>query len=265
MEKNKELFLGIVLVFCVLLTGICCFWLGTKFDDYDKDEESSKKEEIKENIDTELSQDDIDNLGEMLFNKTKIGDSGFSSAGLYLYDNHLTYKDLSNADRLATAYYMIPDYLFEYNEFEIDEYKYLKKEIDLKIIEMYYHEIFGAKQDFKAGEFYIDSFVCKLESDKLICEQTQGGSGDFSGREYVKYENAKLNGDELYVYADYLGNVGNEVYNEIGGIQIGDVETKDLGKDELFNKFGDKASKYKLTFNQDANGNWYWVSTELVK
>ena len=37
-----------------------------------------------------------------------------------------------------------------------------------------------------------------------------------------------------------------------------------MSDEETFNYFGSNVGHYKLTFNKDTNGNYYWVSSEYV-
>lgn len=69
---------------------------------------------------------------------------------------------------------------------------------------------------------------------------------------YVKVLSHDPESDNYKIYAF------NDFEDEIATV------SSELTEEEIFNQYGDKASNFKLIFNKDTNGNWYWVSTELI-
>ena len=68
---------------------------------------------------------------------------------------------------------------------------------------------------------------------------------------------------ELYTSAIFeFNDIDNgEKYDEIKSVNDGDLI---LNEDYVFNKYADKLNTYKHTFKK-VNGNYYWVSSEIVK
>lgn len=263
--KNNN---GLVILIVVLVIAVLCLGGYIIYDEVLKEDEV-KVECVDNNDDqvTGMSQEEIDNLGEMLFNKTLVhgGNDDYM-----LYGNNVTYESLSNGEKLKVASLLIPNYFFTLSEYErtgnypdycYDSVECLSKSLSAYVLENYYKDIFGQNSSMEKGDF--DS--CKFQNDEINC-YADFITGDIDKTNYFRYDSSEMNDRELLVYSYYLGICGDDVYNVYrGDIYTNVEEYEQLNEDELYKKFGDKASKYKLTFNQDNNGNWYWVSTELVK
>lgn len=269
MEKEKVNYLAIILAFCVVIAGLGCFWLGTYFAE--KDCVVENKNEEKETLMTEK---ELDNLGKELFKKTSY-DNGYGDELYFYNESKLDYNKLNNEERLAVAFINIPSaYIYEelYNS-ENDQVVNLSKQVYSNDFESSYKELFGFDKKIKYEKFLIenDDSECEANNDIIACDCNGVGGRGSAGSLYLNYEKTELVNNDLIVYTSLLGynaDNGDEgvVYNDYELINpiAGKEFTENIGE-TLFKEYGDKASKYKLTFNKDTNDNWYWVSTELVK
>lgn len=294
MEENKKFFLGVILAFCIVLVGASCFWLGLQFADGNtKELDNSEQLEEKE----PMSSGEIDELGKKLAEMTSYNANG--------RDYYFYMDSMSNENKLSVTIGLIPENEFILSEYAKSEYPdncngetgltcYSRK-ISKNVFDNYYHKIFGLNDisydtfsyvpsaeiiSSKNGYKYLDT--CKLEGSDIVCYNTFGGDTNYIYR-YVKYDSSKLVDDQtLNVYTKFLGversleenevtNNGNAIYSDYNLKNIADHhnysnwDSESPTKKDLFEKYGDKAGKYVLTFKKDADNNWYWLSTKLVK
>lgn len=297
MEKKKENFLWVILAFCVILVGIGCFYLGTHFGNRVAD---SKKEEAKKEEDNNTNETEIEKLGQELFAMTNVNSSGQE---YYLYKDTITNKEklefalsiIPDKEFELSEYAKNNEYPEECNG-ELGLTCYSRK-IKKSVFEKYYHKAFGLDKKVTYEEFsyfpsievikrndsYKQNDKCNLEGNDIVCYNLFSGDIDVNYR-YIKYDHSELvNENTLEVYTKFLGYKRELEYNSKYGEEIKnlysdynfkeiigqhDYDTWSLDsptKEELFEKYGSKAGTYKLTFNKDTDGNWYWVSTTAVK
>lgn len=283
MKSKKGLWVTIViLIMCVL--GLGSYVVYDKFfnenevncnKETEKDKVNEEKNNGDEKFGTEsnnsnLSKEDIDKLGVMLFSKINVND-GWSIFGHYpLIENYVDEWMMN---------YLLFQILGEgkinikrsYNEFfYIDKDGAIKKtrecspetkdaecilfSINKDIYIGEYYNLFGINSviDFsKSVSFYnnLGNGECFFEEDSLVCyaDTNDGGIGDDAscyGR-YTLY-NTVLDGDVIVLH------VKPEAY----------YCESDIDPVEYAKKY---SSEYKIKFKQDITGNWYWVSSEEVK
>jgi len=229
-----------------------------------------------------MSEKEVDNLGKKLFNKTSyINNYGDE---LYFYDaDKLDYSNISNESKLAVTIANISDgdfyedlkyemrYSFSDDGYIYEDLHYVKS-ISKKKFEESYKELFGNDENVKYEDFNQNDYTCSLKNDSVECNNYTFYARGSAGQFYLSYDKAEYIDNSIIVYTSLLGynnwNASDKgaIYNDYNlSNQIDDRYIEDNVEETLFRDYGDKASKYKLTFNQDNNGNWYWVSTELVK
>ena len=91
---------------------------------------------------------------------------------------------------------------------------------------------------------------------------------------------ASQDGDTIYLYDKYIfaaqvPEVDNSgvyktptyYYTSSSKTNLIEKVEEDVSLDEniILSKYGEKTQQYKHTFKKDANGNYYWVSTEPIK
>ncbi len=272
MEKEKVNYLAIILAFCVVIAGLGGFWIGTYFED-----KNDGKSNVTET--TGMTEKEIDNLGRKLFEKTSYANDYWDE--LYFYnEDKLDHKSMDNETKLMVAYMNIPNaYILEETLMSIPEepsnYTGKAYMVAKDNFEKSYKELFGASEkiNYTSFETYSEeSKTCELQNNQIVCKNNGFGGRGSAGTLYVNYEKTELVDNSIVVYTSLLGynnwNAGEfgVIYSDYNmNNQIADKEITENVEETLFKEFGDKASKYKLTFNKDTNDNWYWVSTELVK
>ena len=298
-KNNTWLIVLLILIILGLLGFICYDKFYNKEFKIEHVDIKSNTNVAGENI-IKLSGTEIANLGKALFNKTSVMDY---NSQLYFYKkNNLTYNDLSDSDRLSIAYSLIPNYFIKKNnktaaychnvDYGTGEYGYAGKPdspdkncslamVSKDIFSDSYYNIFGQKTSVKYEEFNPLNDIFKVvvpENDILRLYNTIVSGDVWNGLfTAVKFDYAEMDGESLCVFSklvaidDEKGVYSDSEYsNKIDNISsLGDnwFDSGNLDNlnNSIMNKYSDKAGKYKLVFNQDANGNWYWVSTELVK
>lgn len=120
MEKNQSLFITLVVIFCVVLAGGSCFYLGTKMNNTKSNNEKnveSKDNKEKTKIEFEVPEypDAINNI---LYNYLKSGGKSFDNylndlsnyhklylAGIMGYDSNLNNKNLDDLKKNLVKYF----------------------------------------------------------------------------------------------------------------------------------------------------------------
>lgn len=146
-------------------------------------------------------------------------------------------------------------------------------------------EIFG--NNVNVTGFTIDNhcaYVYEYYDEKYYSYSYPGGGYGIGAYGYSEIQSAEKTGDYIYIYDKFIyredyptdGEEYIEYYtdstknNSIDKILFSDNNYKvieDTIKDNveannLISKYNEKLNTYKHTFKKDANGNYYWVSTE---
>lgn len=233
-------------VLCIILVSLAILLIGymvyTKF--------------IK--TDDESKVNEIDILGQELFNKVSLKDS---SGNLYLYDDYINYSTISN-DKLLS---MTLQASLNNNLVQVNDDCYLEglglescysKKVSKSDFENTYKELFGSDKTINYETFSINkdgcNETCNLNKDYITCiNYYTDCTSNTDSINYVKYLKTIKEDDTIYVYANYLM------------LYVNNLETLTDNIDELFDKYEDELSVYKLTFNKDTSGNYYWIATSL--
>ena len=258
MKKNIVI---IVLVIIILgLGGYIIydrFLAGKTIEIKEKNDVVEKKEVNKEENDFKFTEEQLSILGKSLLNKITI-DAGYCS---YPLVSDTDYKKLENKEKLNLINQSIVTAQWQHNDkFDndkcmksYDEYYKTHSEVignfdasclidllDKNTFENEYYNLFGYENEVKEENYFDNSCkICTFEDDKLKCYQAEGCGGICGSISDFKYISAKQKDLEI-----------NVIYEEIVKDMNGNIsETK----------------KYESTFKQDFTGNWYWVSTELLK
>lgn len=298
MEKNKVNYIVYILLFCVLIAGIGGFYLGKNFYDKQNGEKEDKKE-----TEVKMTDAEIYVLGKELFEKTSVNHY-YSTYYFYEHNNYDSMKTdgeaLSNiifVNALNNGFVETNTETCDYSTEEGDNYNVkpcYTHRIKLDDYTKTFESIFGndkkvpydmvTHNDNFTGIIGYKDYIeqCKIENDYYTCYEFGGGDWiDFIS--YIYYSGTELVNDELYVYSKYLGYGPSYVTDEKGLnkedkyfvykneertdiIEYNDSITRGyFTEDSIFYEYKDKAGTYKLTFKQDSDDNWYWISTEYVK
>lgn len=271
MEKNKENYLVLVLFVCVTLAFGGGYLLGNSVIKSDDVVEKKENNEVKENI-------DVDKLGRELFEKYSL--KGTDNDLFFFSSIDYSYADISTSKRLVIALLNPNDFYTRFNNSYEDDLGNINYRIDLNSIENSYRYYFGNKpinyEPLEWVSFYaIDlGFIecLNVDNENMYCKTFDGGS-TWSGESFVEYDYSVLKDNKLEVYVNFLAidapynykfcsdyscnNIIDEtVYTE-------DIEVLDIN--EIFEKYEGKTGVYKMVFEKDADGNYYWVETDVVK
>lgn len=278
MEKNKENFLIYVLIFCVVLAFGGGYLLGNCMIKSSNVIENKDNNEVKENI-------DVDKLGKELFDTFSIS---FIDQGYYFFGNEkLTYSNINSNYMIELAINQLdsnkifnnPDYYNNGDNFVdgiIPEYR---RSIEKDYVIKSYKKLFGNKNEPDLSKFYIASTLenCECKEDTIYCYQTLGGAIGID-YQFFKYDYSKIENDKLNVYIKSLfidnPDADTKFYSDMSFENAIDNITYDYHnlfddnyklKDEYFEKYKDKTGIYKMVFEKDTDGNYYWVETDIVK
>lgn len=179
----------------------------------------------------------------------------------------IKHSDLSNKEKILTICIAIDDG---------SRTVISKQEFDEKL-----HQIFGDSVSVKHETAWINNIIggYDFENDGFIINN--GGAGGISSREYTKLTRAERVGDNIYLYDRYVLAYGDGpeegLYGDVGAsIKIHEKKTEQdksmwIGFnatqneiDFFIEKFGDKIPEYKHTFSRAIDGNYRWVSSEIV-
>ena len=208
---------------------------------------------------------------------------------VFFTDRNLTYKDLSNNDKLSIGYNLISiedrnqkgkttDECFNASDYPSDCFS---EKFDKNILLEQLRNVFGKSIDITYMDFkpsvnvscYLkeNSYECRLNRGELVLSNLQQitmySSSEIKNNQLIVYSyilsvkaGTSFEEEEKGVYSDALGQ--NKIddlnyYNQLFGDSISQED-----KNKLINHYIDKATKYKSTF--DRNGNDYvWISTEI--
>lgn len=203
MEKNKMFYITLVLVVCVVFTGIGCFYLGTKFG------ENSSNVDKKEGIDNKESnndnkKDDTSYIEELLSvdisDITKMGLYNYSKSGKSSLKEY--FNSLNNSQKLDLAGLALGS-------------ENLFKDLKQNLINTYGSDLgVEAKDCYLSGDS-VPTFVYNSTSDKFVFNENSGGTdivtnlGDISLYNY-RLKNIQKNGDNYIV--SYYGLYETNMY-----------------------------------------------------
>ena len=201
----------------------------------------------------------------------------------------VTEKDLNNQLKLMTIFENVDEsdaseikMLTDENGYEVEHTYYTKETIeevakkvfgdDVTITHESCESIFASARDYKDGVY--------------DCYEYEGGGGVLWEASTSKLISAEQSGDEIYIYDKYVHLI--EVENIIDGInyagtydiyeasdrQVKMAERVDFSANNLYdgdkidnieNYLGRKLTTFKHTYKKNADGQYYWYSTEPVK
>lgn len=163
MDKNKMFYITLVLVVCVVLTGIGCFYLGTKFGE-NNSEGAAKKVEVKEK-NTNETKDDTSYIEELLSinidDVTKMGLYNYSISGKTSLKEYL--ESLDNNHKLDLAGLAIgSDKIF--------------KDLRQNLIKSFGSDLGVEAKDVYLVDKSIPTYVYDSASDKFIYNEDSPGT-----------------------------------------------------------------------------------------
>lgn len=201
----------------------------------------------------------------------------------------VTEKDLNNQLKLMTIFENVDEsdaseikMLTDENGYEVEHTYYTKETIeevakkvfgdDVTITHESCESIFASARDYKDGVY--------------DCYEYEGGGGVLWEASTSKLISAEQSGDEIYIYDKYVHLI--EVENIIDGTnyagtydiyeasdrQVKMAERVDFSANNLYdgdkidnieNYLGRKLTTFKHTYKKNADGQYYWYSTEPVK
>ncbi len=235
MDKNKSFYLTVVVIFCVVLSGLGGYFLGTHFGENSsvtkKACKDSEEVEVSENI-PELSS----NVKVVLYNYLKDG-----NGDLFSYLN-----GLSNSQKLYLAG--------------------INSEISFSELKQNLIDTFGSDLGLLAEDYYVgETLQAKYdaESDKFVWTGDTDLLFDFESIEvynYKVYDN-KETSDEvsvdyygLFAYTDNIGPTtltnDNNIKRLIGFEQEGDDETDEEYLENAFNTNKDDFFKFNYVYKK---------------
>lgn len=220
---------------------------------------------------------DVDALGMKLFEEYSI-----KSIDNYLYffsATDLNYDNMADNIKLEIALLEPNGFYERWNNGYTDNLGYKYYRIDLEELETSYKKYFGDKdiiynlEHLTFHNLELGYIECREKDNvNLICNDFDGG-GTWAGDSFIEYDYAKLNGDKLEIYVNFLSIDAPYNYkfcssyhcNNIidGTVYTEDIEILDIN--EIFNKYKGKTGVYKMVFEKDTDGNYYWVETNVVK
>lgn len=269
MEKNKENYLIYVLIFCVVLAFGGGYLLGNSMTKGSNTIENKDSNEIKEDNLV------VDALGRELFDKFYLKNKNDNY--IYLFSGKDTNFNNTNYDNKLIYALLKSDYSIVNNDTDIDEEK-IQFKVNLVDLEKIYFEYFHSTISFEFKTDFDFNFYepksdnlfgnCVNDNNQLVCNLFWGG-GITGYNQYIKYDYSKLNDNKLEVYVKYLlidaeyglfsdRNKTNSIDKNIKDINYNDI-------DKLFSNYEDKTGIYKMVFEKDTDGNYYWVETDVVK
>ena len=201
----------------------------------------------------------------------------------------VTEKDLNNQLKLMTIFENVDEsdaseikMLTDENGYEVEHTYYTKETIeevakkvfgdDVTITHESCESFFASARDYKDGVY--------------DCYEYEGGGGVLWEASTSKLISAEQSGDEIYIYDKYVHLI--EVENIIDGTnyagtydiyeasdrQVKMAERVDFSANNLYdgdkidnieNYLGRKLTTFKHTYKKNADGQYYWYSTEPVK
>ena len=308
MDKNKILII-ISLIILALLFILAGFEIHNIVNNnknkettvVDTQDESNLKNDLEEEISTK--DETLYELGEELFKMTQasyISDISYYGRYFLFYDyKSIKYEDLRNINRLEAAYRLIESmYAFDDTFSIYDEcfdgvndgemIKCYREKITVDMFGEYYHKLFGNDKEIiyeTFSNYYGDS--CFIENNEISCYPYSPvtGGDTYSTISYINYDYIEEKDNEIIIYvSQFIRNYNNttkkdEIYKEYdmeGNLKnkIADVASN-FSFDEIFEKYSNQTSKYKVTFKKEENKNnlnyvllnndYYWYSTEYIK
>jgi hypothetical protein len=195
-----------------------------------------------------------------------------------IYQNKkITYEDLDTLfilywiDSAIPFYTTFPSYVDE-NLPEFDESR-VKYKVPIEVYNNMFYEIFGNKTKIDYVNYSpADSVFCDFKGDEYICYQGNGG-GYRVDREKKLLIDAKIDGENVYLYDIYAFMKDSEKYNKQNiyadsSLSILLKENQDIDWDisdaDFIEKYRDIMQPYKHTFKKNADGSYYWYSTEML-
>lgn len=303
MEERKTNWLLILLIVVLVIAAIVgSFFLGKHFESKNNKNVGESINVEDRNNNSEMTDKNIDDLGKSLYDRLKSASNvSFEydyAIPFYDFNNKIVdYNRITNSDKLISAFKLIDFKFYEIRNVDRENpevskcnelwenypdecYKnYYTLKVKSNILEEKYKILFGLNKELANENF--DVFVklsdesmflanCKIFGDDLLCILFDGGNW-ITDTSYTKYEKSVLENEKLYVYVKGLnyttGYIKEDKDKFIINNEMMDKEPDSYDEtfgDYLFKNFGDKAIDFKLTFEKDTDGNWYWVQTEKL-
>lgn len=281
-DNGVKILLIILIVLAVAILALLSYKIFVLDNKQNNNEVEVKKDENRQE-DNEV-EEDIAKISEDLFNKY-VNNKFLTPIGSQMFIGNM-----ENGAKLVAALVNInlkekEDYDYEkcsstwYDEDDTLDPLCIINETDKDVFEESYKELFGNK-DIKYETFYHNLNTCKLEGNKINC---YAGLGGYEGghTEVVKLDSYKLNDNKLLLKVDVINiEMGNiitsntldmenavtvsEEFND--NINAPHVNMDDATKNKFFEKYGDYAVSYTMTFEKNnEDNNYYFVSFEENK
>lgn len=275
-DMGKNIVIGILVVLVLSLGGITIYNNFIKDDEHNvSDNSNDNKENNDMNADVNnLTSSELDSLGQSLFAKTNL--RYWTGSHYLLYNDELvTYADLTDYDKSVIAFNMIPaghiDFYYEnYGDIYNENGSELYSSVDYDYYVQAFKSVFGNDTEviYENGGWQ-DPMVnyCALENQKINCYGSNGGDATES-EAFIKYSKTELDGEDVIVYVDFLNySYEKGIYSDLNFTDLiaSDILDGNITNEEVFQKYGNDAGKFKVTFKKDSINNYYWYSSEFVE
>ncbi len=276
MEQNNTVYTtGVIILIIIIIAGISY----SVYSLFIKDDN------------TNFNTEELDNIGLELFDMVD-NRQGYDLP-FFDTENKLTYDSIIDTEKLVLAHKLIPDSEKTINEECTNALSNCAFEtISVTTMEKYYHELFGSDKtvNHQFYTIYNNHLTCSYRTDEYECT-VRLGINEASVIQYIKYDSTKeVDGDiiitvkNLYVIDDVGIYSDSTESNRIDNLEYYDDQMSSLSENDynnginginnsnynnfinnLFAKYNISAGIYKVTFKKDANDNYYWYSSEIVK
>ena len=271
----------IIIVICLLILVVVAYLVWVNF--YKREEMS-----LTDDLVTEL----YDELEIYFIPELYDGFESYNENNFYM-DKLVTYDTLSDEAKLYYAYQTLKNIndrqissctelegytfndtnLYDYclnNQYILDGYEYMFNDVNKTKLEEAYHEMYGYDKEMPLKSFTMSfTGVCLYSETKgdYLCYNQVGGDTTFgvSKTKLVsayKYSN-KIELYDRYIWADLADGDGFDFSKSRFDKEL--IVNVPEYSDEILSEYLDEGALYKHIFKKDANGNYYWFSSERVE
>ena len=290
-EKIKTLhWLVAFLIVALIAAGV--YIVNNELNDESYVKENTAKDDKKELYENDISEVLLDTLGRKLYDMVDV--SLFD--GLYYYffaEENMNQNSFDNSEKLGMVLENINLDDGIYHNFinfdrikSNDAYQSLCHEdmcivyyVSKKKFEEAVTKLWGQNNNVKIEQFWSKSGICWDDSENqnyLACVIPTAYGDESDAHEIMEYAGTKMVDTNVVVSVKYL-RVFNSVdqrklYSDLKmkkEIQLSTEDEEklnsyDINDEDLFEKYGDKAGVFEVTFKKDSFGNYYYYSTEYV-
>lgn len=233
---------------------------------------------------------ELDALGKRLYDRFKSPISNHSVSSLFFYKDKIKYEDIPNDLKLTKALQNVSEEKLYYNNnFNYDNAMKVCEPFDtcdeyiysVSIEDFYksYYELFGSMNDpVMDDEVFLgkDLSLCYFDNNVIFCYPF------ITNWQYIKYISAfdhmEISNNKLNVYINvlFVGLIDNRniLFSDIKRTNVIDGNcytdgflgrADEVDSKKLLKKYEGRTGVYKMVFEKDTDGNYYWVETDVVK